>query len=222
MVSVIIVAAGIGQRFREKKQFVKIELKPLIAYTVDRFNKNKNIDEIIVVIGERDKTVMQQIIEKYDFNKVRKIISGGKRRIDSVYQGIKACSKDTSVCLVHDGVRPNVSERIINEIVKKAQRNAVICGIKPRDTVKMVEGNKMHTLNRKSLILSQTPQGFPFKLFSAAIKRAIEQDKDFTDDAAIWEWFYNGEIDIVEGDRMNIKITYKEDMELEKCLLKLV
>jgi 2-C-methyl-D-erythritol 4-phosphate cytidylyltransferase len=68
VVSVIIVAAGIGQRFREKKQFVKIELKPLIAYTVDRFNKNKNIDEIIVVIGERDKTVMQQIIEKYDFN----------------------------------------------------------------------------------------------------------------------------------------------------------
>jgi 2-C-methyl-D-erythritol 4-phosphate cytidylyltransferase len=222
MVSVIIVAAGIGQRFREKKQFVKIELKPLIAYTVDRFNKNKNIDEIIVIIGKRDKTIMQQIIEKYDFNKVRKIIGGGERRIDSVYQGIKACSKDTSVCLIHDGVRPNVSERIINEIVKKAQRNAVICGIKPRDTVKMVEGNKMHTLNRKSLILSQTPQGFPFKLFSAAIKRAIEQDKDFTDDAAIWEWFYNGEIGIVEGDRMNIKITYKEDMELEKCLLKLV
>ena len=222
MVSAIIVAAGRGQRFRGKKQFAEIDSKPLIAYTIDRFNRNENIDEIIVVVEERDRAVMEQIIERYGFNKVRKVTGGGKRRIDSVYQGIKACSNNTSVCLIHDGVRPNVSKRIIDEVVKRARKNAVICGIKPRDTVKMVEYGKMHTLNRESLILSQTPQGFPFKLFSAAIERAIEQDRDFPDDAAIWEWFYNGEIDIVEGSIMNIKITYREDMEVERCLLGLV
>jgi 2-C-methyl-D-erythritol 4-phosphate cytidylyltransferase len=221
VVSVIIVAAGKGKRFREKKQFVEVKSKPIIVYTIDKFNENKSVDEIIVVVEEKDKTRMKQILEKYNFNKVRKIVKGGERRVDSVYQGIRACSNNTSVCLIHDGVRPNVSKRIIDEIIEKAHKNAVICGVRPRDTVKIIRNKNMYTLNRKLLILSQTPQGFPFKAFSTAIEKAVEKKRDFPDDAAIWEWFYNGEIDIVEGNIMNIKITYKEDMELEKCLLKL-
>jgi 2-C-methyl-D-erythritol 4-phosphate cytidylyltransferase len=146
------------------------------------------------------------------------LVRGGEERKDSVYNGLKALSKNINYVLIHDGARPFAKKRIILEMLRALGKYpAVICGIKPKDTVKLLGKNyTQKTLNRQDLFLVQTPQGFKKDLILKGYTKL--RAKNVFDDAQVLE-FLGIKAKIIEGDIFNIKITYPEDLLLAKTIL---
>jgi len=221
----IIAAGGQGKRIEGKlpKQFLMLKDKPILAHTVDKFERCELIDEIILVVPEDYLAYCSQtIVDKHGFKKVRKVTCGGKERQDSIYLGLKACPKDTSVVVIHDGVRPLISPDKISESIKICQKkNAVVLAVPVKETIKRVEhGNIITTLDRDKIWLSQTPQTFEYKLILDAYQKAEEDDFAGTDDSSLVERLGH-EVTILEGDYKNIKITTAEDLMIAEKLLEI-
>ncbi len=222
MFSVVIPAAGIGKRMKtaKPKQFLELNSKPILAYTLEKFSKIKEVSEIIVSTSKDCFSEAEQILSKINFTNF-KIVEGGKERQDSVFNGLKACENKNFV-LVHDGVRPFVNENEILEVFKKAQEfGGAILAVKVKDTIKFGEnGLVKETPNREKLWSVQTPQGFNFEILLEAEKKAKEKNYYSTDESALVEKFFpNQKIAIVEGSYSNIKITSPEDLVLAEKLL---
>jgi 2-C-methyl-D-erythritol 4-phosphate cytidylyltransferase len=212
---------GIHPEGKLPKQFLMLKDKPILAHTVDRFERCELVDEIILVVPEDYlEYCSQAIVDKYGFKKVRKVICGGKERQDSVYLGLKACSNNTSIVVIHDGVRPLISPDKISESIKICQKkNAVVLAVPVKDTVKRVEhGNIITTLDRTKLWLTQTPQTFEYKLILDAYEKAKKDNFIGTDDSALVERL-GYEVTILEGDYKNIKITTTEDLTIAEKFL---
>jgi 2-C-methyl-D-erythritol 4-phosphate cytidylyltransferase len=221
----IIAAGGQGKRIEGKlpKQFLMLKDKPILAHTVDKFERCELIDEIILVVPEDYLAYCSQaIVDKYNFKKVRKVICGGDERQDSVYLGLKACPNNTSIVVIHDGVRPLISPDKISESIKICgEKRAVVLAVPVKDTVKRVEQNHiLTTLDRNKLWLTQTPQTFEYKLILDAYKKAEEDNFVGTDDSALVERL-GYEVTILEGDYKNIKITTVEDLMIAEKLLEM-
>jgi len=221
----IIAAGGQGKRIKGDlpKQFLMLKDKPILAHTVDKFERCELIDEIILVVPEAYlEYCSQAIVDKHDFKKVRKVICGGKERQDSVYLGLKACPKDTSIVVIHDGVRPLISPDKISESIKICQEKksaGVILAVPVKETVKRVEhGSIVTTLDRTKLWLTQTPQIFEYKLILNAYEKAKEDNFVGTDDSTLVERL-GQEVTILEGDYKNIKITTIEDLQVAEKFL---
>src|SRR3972149_5511401 len=128
-VTAIIVAAGKGKRMLHSvpNPFIGLKNKPVLAYTLDAFEKCPDVNQIIVVSRSGEENYcLTEVVEKYGFKKVLKIAVGGDRRQDSVYNGIKELDEDTDIVAVHDGVRPFVSQNILCEAIKLAMFAEVI------------------------------------------------------------------------------------------------
>ena len=208
----IILAAGEGKRsgLDFPKQFFKINNKPIICYTVEKFLQIKNI-EIILVINKNNN--WGKIINEYKNYPNLSIAKGGKRRFDSVKNGLKYIKND-GIIAIHDGARPLVSKNLIKNLFKSALRNNnAIPYIHLKDTIRNVDQNKNKSLNRKNFVLIQTPQVF----HSSDIKKAYNQkfDKKFTDDSNVFEHL-NKKINLVKGEEKNFKITTENDLKLAK------
>ncbi len=226
----IIAAGGQGKRIegvhpegKLPKQFLMLKDKPILAHTADKFERCELVDEIVLVVPEDYmEYCSQKIVDKYGFKKVRKAISGGKERQDSVYSGLKACPNNTSIVVIHDGVRPLISVDKISESIKICwEKNAVALAVPVKETVKRVEqGNIITTLNRERLWLTQTPQTFEYKLILEAHEKAKESNFIGTDDSALVERLGH-EVTILEGDYKNIKITTMEDLQVAEKLLEM-
>jgi len=219
----IIVAAGRGKRVNQRlpKQFLKIGDRPLVAYTIERFEGCPQIAEIVLVVPEDYLSFCQQeIVDRYGFKKVRRIVAGGEHRQDSVWNGLKALPPDTDLVIVHDGVRPFVSpEKISEGIDVCADCKALITAVPAKDTVKEVQELKVvGTVDRQRLYLVQTPQFFDYQLLMKAYKKANEEGKYYTDDSALVEAL-GEEVKVIEGSYDNIKVTTAEDLEFAKFLL---
>lgn len=216
MNGVIIVAAGSGSRMKRdiNKQFIKLEGKEIIVHTLDKFYKNENIDDIVIVIKEsEEKYFLDNIINKYGFNNV-KLAYGGKERQDSVYNGIKKLNIGCDIVLVHDGARPFVNEGIIKRSIDEArENNAVVVGVPVKDTIKVVntDGNIVDTPNRSLLWAVQTPQSFKYEVITKAYEDAYNNNYYGTDDAMLVERI-GYTVKMVEGSYDNIKITTEEDL----------
>ena len=224
MNGVIIVAAGTGSRMKKdiNKQFIKLNDKEIIAHTIDKFYNNDNIDDIVVVIKEEEeKYFVDNVINKYRFDDI-KIAYGGNERQDSVYNGIKKLNNNCDVILVHDGARPFVTGDIIENSIEEAKKhNAVVVGVKVKDTIKMVseDGNIIDTPNRNFLWSVQTPQVFKYDIITKAYEDAYNGNYYGTDDAMLVERIgYN--VKMVEGSYDNIKITTPEDLKFGEQILK--
>ena len=220
----IIVAAGKGKRIRSKlpKQFLSVGGKPILAYTIEKFDKSRLIDEIIVVIPRGYlNCCSNKIIDKFGFSKVKKIIIGGKERRDSVFKGLKIIDSNTDIVLIHDGVRPLVKTKKINEIVKFCQKHGpVILGLPIKETIKRVESGKaITTLDRNKIWAVQTPQAFPYKVIMHAYKEADKDKFVGTDDSQLVERM-GIEVRVIEGDEDNIKITTAKDLKIAEHLLR--
>lgn len=227
----IIAAGGQGKRIESRlwrdegkppKQFLMLKDKPILAHTVDKFERCELVDEIILVVPEDYlEYCSQAIVDKYGFKKVRKVICGGKERQDSVYSGLKACPNNTSIVVIHDGVRPLISPDKISESIKICrEKKAVVLAVPIKETVKRVEhGNIIITLDREKLWLTQTPQTFEYKLILEAHEKAKENNFMGTDDSALVERL-GYEVTILEGDYRNIKITTAEDLTIAEQFLK--
>lgn len=220
----IITAAGKGIRLKKdiKKQYIKLKEKPIIYYTIKKFNDLSIIDEIIVVSDKENIHYMKkEVIEKYNFNKVKIIVEGGKTRKESVYNGFNKVKNKDSIIIIHDGVRPFVDDEVIFNSVKNASRyGASIAAVKSVDTVKIVENQMViDTLDRNKLRRVQTPQTFKYEILEKSYKLVDRNNSKITDEAFIVE-SAGFPIHITEGSEKNIKITTEFDLEFAEFLIK--
>lgn len=218
-VSAVITAGGNGTRFNGDKMLALIDGKPLIIHTLDKFQQSKNIDEIIVLIKEKDIKKYQKIIKKAGFTKT-KIVPAATERIISVYYGVKAAKG--KYVITHDGNRPltsvNLIDKLINEVIKYG---AVMTAVPPTATIKYSHNGFVgKSLPRDKTWIAQTPQGFERKLVLKAFKKAVD-DKYFvpTDDSELVTRL-GEKVKIVPSDEINIKITYPQDLIIAEQLLK--
>jgi len=221
----IIVAAGKGIRMGDtvRKQYIALEGIPLLARTLDLFNRCDRIDRIILAVPEDDVDFCRsEILAAAGMNKEIRLVSGGAKRQDSVYNSLKTIDANDGIVLIHDGVRPFVKmEHLVACIEGAKQHGACILGIPAFDTIKHVNAKNeiTHTQQRDTLWLAQTPQTFQLKLIKKAHLAAKQEGFIGTDDASLVERL--GEVvKIIPGSRNNIKITDQEDLKLARAILK--
>lgn len=220
----IIVAAGKSRRMNStvSKQFIFIGGKPILAYTIDAFEKSSLIDKIVLVIDEAEIEKCKKIIvNKYNYKKLMKIVPGGKERQNSVFNGLKVLPSETNLVAIHDGARFLITPDIIDRAVRDAYNsNGVIVAMPIQDTIKETNSNKIisKTFNRDRLWAAQTPQVFPYSIIMKAHEKAREDNFLGTDDASLVERL-GYEVDIVRGSVENIKITTNFDLILAEIIL---
>jgi len=222
----VIVSAGKGLRFMEgkKKQFYFLGGKPILAHTLDKFEACALIRSVRLVVGQEDMDYcLKEIVEKYGFQKVSKIVPGGKRRQESVKNGIDTLPKDADIVAIHDGVRPLVTRTMIEDSIHSAVRfGAVVLAVPVKETIKMSnpDGTVLKTFDRESLWQIQTPQTFQVDVIREAHYRATEDGFVGTDDASLVERL-GVKVHILPGSYTNIKITTPEDLALANLFLKM-
>ena len=224
MISAIILAGGKGKRMGSaiSKQFIDIKGKPIIYYTLKKFSANKKIDNIIVVLPEDEvKYFKENILKKYEL-RINKIVIGGKERQDSVYNALKSLkNSSTDIVLIHDGARPFISERIINEGIKFAEiYGAAAPGVMPKDTIKVKNEKNfsVDTPNRANLVSIQTPQVFKFDEILECHEKIRYNGEKVTDDTMVVEK-YGYSVYLYDGEYTNIKVTTPEDLILAERLI---
>lgn len=224
-ISVIIAAAGMSNRMGNKgnKQFILINNKPVLAHTIEKFEQSKYIDEIILVAKDDDiDYCRKEIVRKYKFNKVSKIVRGGEERQDSVYNGILALSENTDIVLSHDGARPFVKgENILDGIEGVLDFGACVIGVPVKDTIKVVGDNNFvsNTPKRITLWAAQTPQCFTKDIIMEGYRKAIKDGFKGTDDSSFVERL-GLEVKMILGSYENIKITTPEDLIMAESILR--
>jgi 2-C-methyl-D-erythritol 4-phosphate cytidylyltransferase len=223
-VSVIMPAAGLSLRMGTdvRKPFIMIGEKPVFFYTLEKFCKLKRVKEIIFVVNKEDlSTVIEKWSDELKTYKVTKIIAGGERRQDSVYQGLSRLDSDTKIVLIHDAVRPLVKKDEIEAVIKRTEeKGAAILASPMKLTVKKVNSSLeiIETVPRNDLWMAQTPQGFKRDLILKAYEKIKDTKAELTDDAEVVEKAGHT-VEVVPGSYDNIKITTREDLRLAELLL---
>ncbi|MDD5120591.1 MAG: 2-C-methyl-D-erythritol 4-phosphate cytidylyltransferase [Candidatus Omnitrophica bacterium] len=222
MLSAIILAAGRGKRLASSvsKPLVKINNKPLINYSLDVFNRHPAIDEIIIVYGAQNKKQIFKAVNRSSFNKIKGFIAGGRRRQDSVYNGLKIVSEKCDWVLIHDSARPFIDSVSISKVIRGAGRTgAAILGVPVKATIKTVISNRLvdKTVQRRNLWEIQTPQVFKKVIIGEAYKKYLKQN--FTDDASLVERL-GGKVKVIEGRYENIKVTTRDDLLIARLIAK--
>jgi len=222
----VIAAAGNGERLNchTSKMLAKILGRPLLSYTLDIFEKSRNIDEVILVVHKKDlEIIREEIIKKYKYKKVNKIIIGGLTRQESVYLGLCSIKDTDGIACIHDGARPLVEEWMIEKTIKTADEyDGAIMAVPVIETIKKVilkNGLVEETVNRNKFWVVQTPQAFKIRYIQELYKKAQEQRLTTTDDASIVE-NYGGKVKIINSSRENIKVTTSVDILLAEILIK--
>lgn len=235
----IVLSAGSGKRMNSdtKKQYLLIKDKPIIYYSLNTFQQSSIIDEIILVASKDDLDyVKRDIVEKYEFSKVTHIVSGGKERYNSVYNGLKCCN-DSEYVFIHDGARPFVTEEILKRAMEVlTEHGSAVVGMPVKDTIKIVNDDLevTDTPNRKTVWQVQTPQCFRADIAISAYEKLILEENNgelkqrgiqVTDDAMVVETFYEikdadfNKVRLVEGSYENIKITTPEDLKIAEVFI---
>lgn len=219
----VIVAAGKGKRMGTEisKQFLLLCGKEILAHTVEKFEQAGSIRDIVLVTGEASVQDVQEMAAEYGWQKVVSIVAGGKERQDSVRNGLKAVSADTEIVLIHDGVRPFVTEEILQESIDTAAAmGGCVAGVPAKDTIKVCNSEQIAvaTPDRSTLWQIQTPQTFRKELILRAYETAVQDGFLGTDDASLAE--HSGyPVKVILGSYRNIKITTKEDLLIGTAFL---
>ena len=222
MISAIILAGGKGKRMGAKisKQYIELNGKPILCYTLKRFVDCEGIDKIILVLPKDEiEYCNKEILEKYSL-KVDMIVEGGKERQDSVYNALQKIN-DSEIVLIHDGARAFVSERVIKDGIKYAKiYGAAAPGVMPKDTIKVVDENGFSdsTPDRSKLLAIQTPQTFKLEIIKECHEKVKENNISVTDDTMVVE-MYNNKVYLYNGEYTNIKVTTPEDLILAERLI---
>lgn len=219
----IIAAAGKGKRMGANinKQFLPLKGKPILYYTLKIFCENKLIDDIIISASSDEIAyINKNIIEKYNFKKIKTVVEGGSERQDSIFNALKV-AKGYDIIVIHDGARPFVSDDIIEKGIYYANiYGAAACGVNPKDTIKLKDekGYSKGTLDRDKLFCIQTPQSFKYDLIMDCHKKIKKEGIRVTDDTAVVE-NYGNKVYLYNGSYNNIKITTPEDMIVAENLI---
>ncbi|MDO5146989.1 MAG: 2-C-methyl-D-erythritol 4-phosphate cytidylyltransferase [Eubacteriales bacterium] len=224
----VVLAAGRGSRMNSEiqKQYLLLLGRPVVTHTLDTFEAS-DIDEIVLVVGEDEiPYARKEIVERYGYKKINKIVVGGEERYDSVYQGLCAISdtEEETYVLIHDGARAFVTVELINFCIQEVKKSkACVAAVPVKDTIKVVdeEGYAESTPDRSVMWQMQTPQCFYLEEIKDAYRLMTENhDKSMTDDAMVMEKYGNRRVKMVRGSYENIKITTPTDMFLGEAILK--
>ncbi|MBU2505742.1 MAG: 2-C-methyl-D-erythritol 4-phosphate cytidylyltransferase [Bacteroidetes bacterium] len=221
-VTAVIPSGGIGKRINSSlpKQYIQIKGKELIAYTLQIFNASIHVDEIVIAAAPEYFELLSDIKSKYGFNKIIKVVSGGKDRQDSVYNALSSISAHSEdLIVVHDAARPILPASVLENAIATAKKHgAVVSAIKASDT--LLKGNQTveSYLDRNDIYYVQTPQVFKFGLLHEAMKKANLENFIGTDESMLVH-NYGHKVVIVDGSPINIKVTNNEDLEIIKLLL---
>ena len=221
----IIPAGGAGKRLKAQvaKQYLLLDHVPVLIHTLKVFQKSKVIDDIVLALPPDNLvSVRQELLDKYGFSKVTTIVAGGKERQDSVRNGLATINGKCDVVVIHDAVRPFVTEKMIRLVVAAAKTaGAASAGVKAKDTIKETKKDNMvaATIPRQNVWLTQTPQAFKFELLKKAYKTAYNEKFYGTDDATLVERI-GKKVKMINGSYENIKITTSEDLFIAQALMK--
>ncbi|HWP98338.1 MAG TPA: 2-C-methyl-D-erythritol 4-phosphate cytidylyltransferase [Syntrophomonadaceae bacterium] len=222
--AVVIAAAGTGSRMRARvnKPFLMLHSRPVLAYSLDLFERSPLVKEVVIVAHVQEIDYCKtEVVKKFGFQKVHNVVAGGATRQESVGRGLRTIKEDTAFVAVHDGARPLLTATLLDELYQAAVRwGAAVPGIPVRDTLKTIEKDDFvgKTLDRSHIIAIQTPQVFGFTALQQAYQMARDQQFEATDDAALFER-YIGRVRIVPGNYRNLKITTPEDLIIAECFL---
>ena len=227
----IVLSAGRGTRMQSDipKQYMPLIDKPVLYYSLKAF-QDSSVSSIILVTGKEDVEFCQkEIVEKYNITKVSAIVTGGKERYHSVYEGLKQL-KDHDYVLIHDGARPCVNVDIIERSIQSAiEEEACVVGMPVKDTIKISNENgyAVETPDRSTLWMIQTPQSFSYSLIYGAytelmgqMQKGSQDVPSITDDAMVVEYIYGKKVKLILGSYTNIKITTPEDIRVAEEFLK--
>lgn len=222
----VILAGGSGTRLGadKPKQFLEVAGKTILEHSVIAFSNNNRIDEIVVVCREDYVEEVKNLMANSEYHKVKQVVPGGKERYHSSLAAIKACHDDDDCLLLHDAVRPLVSQRIIDDCLDALQDyDAVDVAVPATDTIIQVDAeNRIVAIPpRASLRNVQTPQCFRMSCIRRAFELAL-QDPAFmpTDDCSVvHRYLPDTPVYVVAGDVTNIKITYPSDLQMAERLL---
>lgn len=214
---VIIPAGGKGKRggTETPKQYLRFHGKELIVYTLEVFQKNKLVDEIIISAESTYFPLLEEIKKKYNLTKISNIVEGGEERQDSVYNALKAIKADDDALIaVHDAARPLLPDNILTRAINTAKEkgNALVC-LKARDTLLKGDQFVKEYVDRSEIYYVQTPQIFKYKDLMKAMKKAYEKNFIGTDESMLIKQL-GIDINIVEGSMLNFKITTMTDIEI--------
>ncbi len=220
----VIVAAGKGKRMGTdiSKQFLLLGGKEILAHTIDRFEQAERIRDIVLVTGVDAMADVRDMVSEYGWKKIVSVVAGGRERQDSVWNGLQAVPDAAEILLIHDGVRPFVTEEILNTSIATAlEMGSCVAGVPAKDTIKVCNGENIAiaTPDRSTLWQIQTPQTFRKEIILRAYEKAAADGLIGTDDASLVE--YSGHpVKVIMGDYRNIKITTKEDLLIGEAFLK--
>jgi ribitol-5-phosphate 2-dehydrogenase (NADP+) / D-ribitol-5-phosphate cytidylyltransferase len=222
----IILASGSGIRFKGDlpKQFVKLAGLPVVVHTLKAFQMNKQLSDIIIVTLAEYIEELWGLVGKNQLSKVKRIVIGGDTRQESSVTGLKACDEDTKYVLIHDAVRPFISQRIINDLLEAVQKYKAVDTVVPSpDTIVKIdkENHIVEIPDRSFLRRGQTPQAFEYTLIKKAHDRALEDGLATATDDCSLVLRLGYPVYTVSGDEENIKITYPLDIQIADKLFQL-
>ncbi len=220
-VSAVIVAAGSSRRMGGiNKLLLELDGKTVLERTVEAFENNTDIDEIVLAARQEDIEEYTALLSRY--KKVTQIVEGGETRQKSVAAAVGACDEKCTMLAIHDGARPLVTQRIIGDTLAAAfECGAAACAVEVKDTVKIIDGNSFitDTPERASLRAVHTPQCFDKKIYLDCIEALGERARDMTDDCRLLE-LCGKPVRLVASLYTNIKITTAEDIPFAESILK--
>ncbi len=211
-----------------KKQYRELCGHPLLYYSLNTFEESF-IDEILLVTGAEDiDFCREEIVDRYGFSKVTKILPGGRERYHSVLAGLRE-AEGTDYVFIHDAARPMLTTGILERAFEGVKKyDACVVGMPSKDTVKLssAEGFVEHTPDRERVWIIQTPQVFRYELIRKAYEDVLSREEDFlkkgiriTDDAMVLEQYCGQKIRLIEGSYENIKVTTAEDIPVAEAFL---
>jgi 2-C-methyl-D-erythritol 4-phosphate cytidylyltransferase len=224
LVVALVPAAGRGLRMGGSvpKQFLSIGGEPLIVQSLRVLQAASAIDQIVLAVPSADiEYCEREIVARHRFTKVTRVVAGGAERQDSVRCALAQIPSNTEIVLIHDAVRPFVTQRMVEEVVAAARKEgAAIIALPMRDTVKQVRKDGMieRTVDRSPLWLAQTPQAFRRDWIETAHRKGQIEGVQATDDSFLVEWLGHS-VAVVEGSGENIKVTRPEDMVIGEAIL---
>jgi 2-C-methyl-D-erythritol 4-phosphate cytidylyltransferase len=219
----LIAAAGQGRRLAAAvaKQYLSVGGMPILARTLRVFDENPLVGGIVLAVGAGQREALEEkVLRSYPCRKLVEVVTGGVERQESVARALEAVSPGCEVVVIHDGVRPFLSQEVLTAVIEAARRSgAAMAAIPARDTVKEVEAGRVRaTLDRSRIWLAQTPQAFRTDLIRRAHEAAAREGIQGTDDAALVERL-GVSVEIVPGSEENMKVTTTADLILAEAVL---
>ncbi|MBO6118431.1 MAG: 2-C-methyl-D-erythritol 4-phosphate cytidylyltransferase [Bacteroidales bacterium] len=216
---VIVLACGKGSRMHNDvpKQYILVKSKPLLFHTLERIHGFNNQYSIITVINQEHTELFNDLKQRYALNVPVDVVYGGEERFFSVKNALDAVTDTDSLVAIHDGVRPFADKNMFeNGFLTAESLGSAVCAVNATDSVRIIDGKSNFAVQRQRVFLMQTPQIFRTSLIKQAYNQPYKPQ--FTDDASVAE-SAGMKINIIEGNRNNIKVTYPIDLHIAEFLL---